>query len=60
MAKTKPEVKPQKRTHSAQINLRLLPEHDDLIREAAEHAGMTVTNWLRGLAVREARKELSR
>lgn len=50
----------QKRTHTAQINLRLLPEHDELVRAAARHAGMTVTNWLRGLAVREARKELGR
>ena len=58
MPKTKP--KPQDRRHSAQINLRLLPEHDELIREAAEHAAMSVTDWLRGLAVREARKELGR
>jgi uncharacterized protein (DUF1778 family) len=57
---TKAKPKPQKRRHTAQINLRLLPEHDRLIREAAEHAGMTVTNWIRGVAVREARRELGR
>ena len=50
----------EKRAHSAQIHIRLTPEHDDLIRQAAEHSGQTLTNWIRGVLVREARKELSR
>ena len=49
-----------KRRHSAQINFRLAPELDDLIREAAEHSGQTLTNWIRGVLVREARKELGK
>lgn len=49
-----------KRRHGAQINFRLTPEHDELIREAAEHSGQTLTNWIRGVLVREARKELQR
>jgi uncharacterized protein (DUF1778 family) len=52
--------KPPKRTHSAQVNLRLTPEHDELIRAAAKHAGQTLTNWIRGVLVREARAELKR
>jgi len=47
-----------KRRHNAQINFRLTPEHDHLIREAAEHSGQTLTNWIRGVLVREARREL--
>ena len=50
----------EKRTHSSQIHIRLTPDHDDLIREAAEHSGQTLTNWIRGVLVREARKELGR
>ncbi len=50
----------EKRTHSAQLHIRLTPEHDRLVREAAEHAGQTLTNWIRGVLVREARKELQR
>lgn len=50
----------EKRSHSAQLHIRLTPEHDDLIRQAAEHSGQTLTNWIRGVLVREARKELSR
>jgi len=50
----------EKRTHSAQLHIRLTPEHDHLVREAAEHAGQTLTNWIRGVLVREARRELAR
>ena len=53
-----PKTAKQKRTHSAQVNLQLTPEHDRLIREAAEHAGQTLTNWIRGVLVRSAREEL--
>jgi uncharacterized protein (DUF1778 family) len=48
----------EKRTHSAQLHIRLAPEHDDLIRRAAESSGQTLTNWIRGTLIREARKEL--
>ena len=51
---------PEKRKHSAQIHIRLTPEHDQLIREAAEHSGQTLTNWIRGQLVKAARQELGR
>lgn len=57
---TKGTKEQPKRRHRAQVNFRLTPEHDQLIREAAEHSGQTLTNWIRGVLVREARKELSR
>lgn len=58
MPKTK--TKPQERRHSQQFNLRVTPEQDQVIREAAEFAGQSVSDWLRGLALREARKVLGR
>lgn len=51
-------TKTPKRKHSAQLHIRIAPEHDELIRQAAEHSGQTLTNWIRGVLVREARKEL--
>lgn len=48
-----------KRRHSAQLNFRLTPEHEELIRAAAEHAGQTLTNWCRGVLVKAARQELA-
>lgn len=48
------------RKHSAQLHIRLTPEHDDLIRRAADHAGQTLTNWIRGVLVKAARQELGR
>lgn len=48
----------EKRKHSEQIHIRLTPEHDKLIREAAEYTGQTLTNWIRATLVRAARKEL--
>lgn len=47
-----------KRKHTSQLNFRLTPEHEELIRAAAEHAGQTLTNWCRGVLVRAARQEL--
>jgi uncharacterized protein (DUF1778 family) len=60
MPKTKTETKPQERRHSQQFNLRVTPEQDELIREAAEFSGQSVSDWLRGLALREARRLLGR
>lgn len=57
---TKTKKGQPKRRHDAQLNFRLTEEHDALIREAAEHSGQTLTNWIRGVLVREARKELQR
>jgi uncharacterized protein (DUF1778 family) len=48
----------EKRTHSARMHIRLTPEHDALIREAAEQSGSTLTNWIRDRLLRAARDEL--
>lgn len=49
----------EERKHSADIRLRVIPEHDRLFRDAAEHAGLNLSSWLRQIALRAARKELS-
>jgi len=53
------------RRHSASMRVRLLPEHDSLIREAAEHAvrrkgSGDLSDWLREALVSAARRELKR
>jgi hypothetical protein len=54
----------ESRRHSASMRVRLLPEHDALIREAAEHAlrckgSGDLSDWLREVLV-AARRELKR
>ena len=51
------------RRHSADIRLRLMPEHDDLIRRAAEQVAQrrgsgNVSTWLRDVAILAAQEEL--
>jgi uncharacterized protein (DUF1778 family) len=41
------------------LNIRLLPEHAELIRSAAELAGISLSDWIRERLIRAARKELS-
>lgn len=53
----KPPVAP--RRHTAMLNIRMLPEHADLIRQAAELAGVSLSDWIRERLIRAARKELS-
>lgn len=53
------------RRHSASLRVRLLPEHDALIREAAECAvrrkgSGDLSDWLRETLVTGARRELKR
>jgi uncharacterized protein (DUF1778 family) len=55
----------ESRRHSASLRVRLLPEHDALIREAAEHAvrrtgSGDLSDWLRETLVTGARRELKR
>ncbi|MCB1058053.1 MAG: hypothetical protein KDD11_21340 [Acidobacteria bacterium] len=50
----------EKRVHAASMRVRLLPEHDELIREAADHAGVSLSDWLRLVLLRAAREELGR
>jgi hypothetical protein len=55
----------ESRKHSASMRVRLLPEHDALIREAAERAvrrkgSGDLSDWLRETLVAAARRELKR
>ena len=47
------------RAHSSALRIRLLPEHDALIRQAAELAGISLSDWLRQTIIRTARREIS-
>jgi uncharacterized protein (DUF1778 family) len=48
-----------KRRHSAALHIRLVPEHEELIREAAELAGVSLSDWIRERLLRAARKEIA-
>lgn len=48
----------EKRSHSASVRVRLMPEHDELIRRAAEHAGVSISDWMRLVLLKAAREEL--
>jgi uncharacterized protein (DUF1778 family) len=56
MARPKKE---EGRKHSESLRLRLLPEHHALIKQAAEKAGVSLSDWLRERMIRAARKELA-
>jgi uncharacterized protein (DUF1778 family) len=56
--KTTPKEKPQRR-HSSALYIRVTPEHEELIREAAELAGVSVSSWIRERLLRSARKEIA-
>lgn len=49
-----------KRKHSTSILLRLKPEHAELIQEAADHAGISRSDWIRERLLRCARKEIGK
>ncbi len=53
-----PKTTKEKRAHTASMRVRLLPEHDEEIRRAAEHAGISLSDWLRLVLLRAAREEL--
>lgn len=46
------------KTHSAALRIRLLPEHEELIRQAAELAGISISAWIRERLIRAARREI--
>jgi uncharacterized protein (DUF1778 family) len=50
--------KEEDRVHSASIRIRLTPEHDALIRQAATLAGISLSDWIRERLIRAARKEI--
>lgn len=49
----------EERKHSEPILLRLTPEQRDLVDQAAEHAGLSRSGWMRTVLLREARRELT-
>jgi uncharacterized protein (DUF1778 family) len=50
--------KPQRR-HSSSLYIRVTPEHEELIRQAAELAGTSLSDWIRDRLVRTARREVA-
>ena len=48
----------ENRRHGAALRLRLLPEHDRIVRRAAEVAGVSLSDWMRERLLRSAREEL--
>lgn len=48
------------RRHSAALHIRLMPEHEELIRQAADRAGVSISDWIRERLIREARREMGK
>jgi len=55
-----PKKTEEKRKHSESIRIRLEPEHDELIRKAAEKRGLTVSAWIRERLISLAREEMKK
>jgi uncharacterized protein (DUF1778 family) len=47
------------RTQTAALRIRLFPEQEELIRQAAGLAGISISAWIRERLVRAARREVS-
>lgn len=47
------------KTQDAALRLRLLSEHQELIRQAAELAGLSISAWMRERLIRAARREIA-
>ena len=54
MAESKP-----KRKHSSSLYIRVTPEHEELIRQAADLSGTSLSDWIRDRLVRTARREIA-
>ncbi len=48
------------KTQSAALRIRLFPEQEEMIRQAAELAGISISAWIRERLTRAARREISR
>jgi len=48
-----------KRRHSAALFIRVTPEHEEMIKRAAELAGTSVSDWIRSSLIRTARKDIA-
>ena len=51
-------TKGEYKTRPIQFNLRFKQEELDLIRQAADQAGQDTSNWIRGVLMKAARREL--
>ena len=54
-------VRPKKeenRRHSGALRLRLLPDHEDLIRRAAAQSGVSLSDYMRDRLLAAARKDV--
>jgi uncharacterized protein (DUF1778 family) len=47
------------KTQDAALRLRLLSEHETLMRQAAELAGLSLSAWMRERLIRAAKREIS-
>jgi uncharacterized protein (DUF1778 family) len=47
------------RVQSAALRIRLFPEQEEMIRQAAELAGISISAWIRERLIRAARREIS-
>lgn len=47
------------KTQSAALRIRLFPEQEEMIRQAAELAGVSISAWIRERLIRTARREIS-
>lgn len=55
-----PMARPKaEKTQSATLRIRLFPEQEEMIREAAELAGISISAWIRERLTRAARREIS-
>jgi uncharacterized protein (DUF1778 family) len=48
-----------KRRHSSALFIRVTPEHEEMIKRAAELAGTSVSDWIRDKLIRAARKDIA-
>lgn len=48
-----------KRKHSSSLYIRVTPEHEELIRQAADLAGTSLSDWIRDRLIRTARREIA-
>jgi uncharacterized protein (DUF1778 family) len=55
MARPKKE---EARKHSGALRLRLIPEHEELIRKAAAQVGINLSDYMRDRLIRAARLDL--
>jgi hypothetical protein len=48
-----------KRRHSSALFIRVTPEHEEMVKRAAELAGTSVSDWIRTSLIRTARRDIA-